>query len=396
MPAAATPAQKERLFTPDFLLTSMATLAFFGSFQLQLPTLPLYILYIGGNESQIGLILGIFTVTATGLRPFVGRASDRRGRRAFLLGGALIFAIAPVLYSLTTSVPMLLALRLFHGAGIALFTTAATALIADLAPPARQGEAMGYFGMFSNLAMAIAPALGMVILSSSDFSVLFLASATVALFALILSLFIREPQTLMAPNHGRAALISRRALIPTLLVVCLTTTYGAIITFLPLFAGQRGLANPGLYFTAYAVSLFLTRAVAGNLSDRYGRGPVLLPGFLALALATGLLGWATSAPALLALGFLYGIGFGAVHPALMAYLLDRTGDEGRGAAMGTFTAGFDLGIGAGSMVGGLLAERMGMSLMFGLAALPALAGPVIFVMRERGLGLNRAQGAGHG
>ncbi|MBI4217062.1 MAG: MFS transporter [Chloroflexi bacterium] len=392
----ATPARQERLFTPPFLLTSASTFAFFSSFQLQLPTLPLYILFIGGNESQIGLILGIFTVTSITLRPFVGRASDVRGRRIFMLVGAIIFIVAPLLYGITSSIPILLALRLFHGVGIACFTTTTTALIADISPVRRRGEAMGYFGMFSNLAMAIAPALGIVILTATNFVILFVASAGLALLALILAFFIREPRGQGAANNNRAALFSRPALIPTLLVTCLTLTYGAVISFLPLYAVEHGLANPGFFFTAYAVALILARAVAGNLSDRFGRGPVLLPGFLVLAVATGLLGMATSLTALLLLGFLYGVGFGSIHPALSAYLLDHIGGESKGAAMGTFTAGFDLGIGAGSIVGGFLAEGMGLSLMFGLAALPALAGPVIFVIRERGWGLNRAQGAEHG
>jgi len=108
------------------------------------------------------LIIGVFTISAVILRPFIGQMVDRRGRKNILISGLLVFLVSMLLYNYTNSVTSLLLLRVFHGIGWGAATTAATTLIADIAPPNRRGEAMGVFGMASNIAMAIGPVLSMI------------------------------------------------------------------------------------------------------------------------------------------------------------------------------------------------------------------------------------------
>jgi MFS family permease len=181
------PMKNETLLTRNFLLTSLSTVAIFTSFYFLLVTLPIYILQLGGTESQIGLIIGVFTISAVLLRPFMGREVDRRGRKNMLLAGSLVFLLSMLLYNYTTSVTTLLLLRVFHGIGWGAATTAASTLIADIAPPSRRGEAMGIYGMSSNVAMAVGPALSFWLLYASgvpDFPMLFDVSALIALASL--------------------------------------------------------------------------------------------------------------------------------------------------------------------------------------------------------------------
>ena len=157
----------EKLLTRNFILTSLSTFTIFTSFYFLLVTLPEYITQLGGSESEVGLIIGVFTISAVLLRPFIGREVDRRGRKIILLAGTAVFLISMLLYSYTTSVLSLLLLRVLHGIGWGAATTAASTLIADIAPPSRRGEAMGVFGISSNVAMAIGPILSFVLLYSS-------------------------------------------------------------------------------------------------------------------------------------------------------------------------------------------------------------------------------------
>ena len=364
--------ENEKLFTRNFLLTTLSTFTLFTSFYFLLVTLPLYILIIGGTKSEIGLIIGVFTISAVLLRPHLGREVDRRGRKNVLIAGLLVFLLSMLLYDYARSVASLLLLRVLHGIGWGAATTAATTLIADIAPPRRRGEAMGFFGMAANVAMAIGPVLSIMLLDATSFTLLFAISAAVALASLLLVLPVSE--TIVV--HPKTPLFSREAFFPSSIMFIVTLTYGAIVSFLPLFAREQGIANPGVFFTVFAITLILVRVLAGKISDIRGRRFVIVPGMVLITLGLWVLSNADSLLYFLAAALLYGLGFGSVHPALIALLVDRVGESGRGAAMGTFTAAFDLGIGAGSILLGIVLQLSGFREMYLLSALVVLAGTV--------------------
>lgn len=369
--------QKGRIFTATFVLICLASFAFFASLQMFLPTLPLFVVAIGGRESEMGLVVGAFTISSLASRPFIGRAVDTKGRKIFLLVGAGIFLISSLLYIPAATVPWLLVLRLLHGIGIATFTTAATALVVDISPIMRRGEAMGYFGMASNISLSLAPALGIVLMQNFGFVVLFLAAAGAAATSLALSLAVadrHDAASIPTTKMSLGSFFSREALFPSLLVFCLTATYGVVVAFLPIYVVGRELGNPGLFFTIFAVALVITRPVAGRLSDILGRRAVILPGMLVVASAMGLLAVAPSFAMLAVAGVLYGVGFGSVHPALLAWVADKAGVQKRGAAMATFTAAFDLGIGSSAVILGVVLEVAGFATMWGIAGGIAVLG----------------------
>ncbi len=370
---------REPLFTANFLLASVMTLASFSSFYFLLATLPVYIMQIGGNEAEVGLIIGIFSAAAVVLRPFVGKGTDGHGKRPFIVVGSVLLTLSSGFYALVATTPMLLGLRVFHGIGWASVGTATSALIADLAPRSRRGEAMGYYGMFSNLAMAVGPALGVMLMTSFSFPVLFASSAAVAALALCFSLTLREPEHFGLPTpsgRGRQGVIERSALFPSAVLALTAITYGSIVSFLPIYAVQQGIPNPGVFFTAYALILLVARGFTGQLSDRYGRAAVIAPGLVLAAAGLWLLAFATSLPLFLAVAVLYGLAFAAIQPSLMALVVDRAAPNRRGAAMGTFSTAMDLGIGAGSVAWGFVAQAAGFQALYlasgGVAALTLL------------------------
>lgn len=334
---------------------------------------------MGGSESEIGLIIGVFTISAVLLRPFIGMGVDIVGRRKILVAGSVIFLVSMLLYNYTTSVFSLLLLRVFHGIGWGAATTAASTLIADIAPASRRGEAMGVFGISSNVAMAIGPALSFSLLYISgvpDFPRLFLAGAAIALVSLLLVIPISETVVV----RPKTSLFSKEAYFPSALMFSVALTYGSIVSFLSLFVQKEGAGNPGIFFTVFAVTLILVRALAGKLSDIKGRKFVIVPGMIIISIGLWVLSMAGSLWVFLAAALLYGLGFGLVHPTLMAFLVDRVNERGRGAAMGTFTAAFDLGIGAGSIILGVVLQFFGFRVMYVLSGLVVLAGAIWFIM----------------
>jgi MFS family permease len=186
------------------------------------------------------------------------------------------------------------------------------------------------------------------------------------------------------PVEPRAARLFNRAVLrPGILILTLTFTYGAVASFVPLLAIQRGVANPGLFFAVYSGSMVAAQAVAGRVSDRFGRSSTALPG-LALA-GTGLLaisalgGWW-----LLAAGAIYGLGAGATSPALFAAAGDLAAPGERGSAMATMGLFLELGISSGSIVAGLLAGSLGLATTFVIVAVVPFVGALIGAATGRG------------
>jgi MFS family permease len=344
------------LFTRPFVLICLATFFFYLSFCLILPVMPLYVADLGGTPTQIGLLIGLFAFMSMLLRPPTGWIIDRRGNMPVLLAGMAIFLLASVGYALTRSVAAILMVRVFHGAGMALFPTAATVVVAELAPLPRRGEAMGWFGIANSVGLVLGPAAGTAVAGGMGYPMLFFVAGGTALLGLVC--------ILMLPPIGRPSgrtgslrwrdFFSRAAVLPSVLLLFLCVPYGMMVAFIPIIGAGRGLGNPGTIYTVFALAIVLVRAQAGRVSDRRGRAVVIIPGMLAGALGFVVFGLTAGPVGVLAGAAIFGACFGSVQPALLALTTDRVPPEERGKAMGTFYTAWELGISAGATGSGLL------------------------------------------
>jgi MFS family permease len=366
-----------RLLTRSFLLICLATGCFYLSFYLILPVMPLYVADLGGTSNQIGLIIALFAFVAMCMRPPAGWLIDTKGSRSVLLVGMAIFLLASLGYLLTPSVRSILALRLFHGLGMGLFPTAATVVIAELAPPSRRGEAMGWFGIANSIAYILGPAGGLALVARTGYAALFLLAAGVAALGLVCIWLLPLPARKASPPVRLPRLgdiFSRAALLPSAILLFLYLPYGSLISFIPIVATQRGLTNPGLFFTVYAAAMLLVRSKAGEISDRHGRAVVILPGMLIAAVSLVVLALAPGPAGILAGGAIFGIAFGMAQPTLMALVVDRVSPAERGKAMGTFYVAWELGVAAGAAGSGWLLNSIDFEMLFLVAAAAPFAG----------------------
>ncbi|GIO98587.1 MFS transporter [Paenibacillus lautus] len=373
----------ERLWTKPFIQMTIGMLFLFTGFYLLLPTLPLYIKHLGGSETQVGLAAGAFTLTAVVFRPMVGGLVDRYGRRAFYIWGLIFFVLSMYLYDWVGSILLLLALRILHGASWAFSTTSIGTVITDLIPTSRRGEGMGWYGMAMTVAMAIGPMLGTFIVSGYSFQTLFLVATGLSLIAFILAYMTRAPYQ-AKPSAGRIQLVEKSVLPVTVAIFFLAVAYGGITTFLPLFA-ESIRVNPGTFFLVYAVALTLIRPFAGKLSDRFGEAAVIIPSLVVTAAALVVLSMSKGLPWLITAAILYGIGFGSAQPALQAATLRIAPENRRGAANASFMTAFDLGIGLGAIILGLVSERIGYTYLFTVTAASVVVSLVIFTIFVRRL-----------
>jgi MFS family permease len=282
------------------------------------------------------------------------RALDRLGRRPFALGGLAVFAAATSLLPLAGSLATLLVLRAAQGVGWGLATTAISSLVADLAPAARRGEAIGIWGLAPTVAMALGPAAGGELARLGGSGAAFLGTALLFLVALGLMVPVGEPpHASRAPARG---VFPSGAALPCAVLFLSSLSYGAILAFVPV---ELGPGRTGAYFAVYALSILFVRPLAGRLSDRHGRRAVVVPGLLVGAAGVALTGLARGPASLAAAAVLYGVGIsGLSFPAITAWTVDRSG-EARGAAMAAFYGSYDLAIALGAFALGPVYERLG-------------------------------------
>ncbi|MBU7024475.1 MAG: MFS transporter [Theionarchaea archaeon] len=361
------------LYTRSFSVLLISISLCFSSFYVLLPTLPLYVQFIGGTQEEAGIVVGILTLSSVLFRPYFGKVTDRKGRRPMLLVGAFIFFISSACYGVTESVIGLILVRILHGTGIAAFTIASVAMIADMSPPHRRGEAFGAFGMAAMVALSGAPAAGTWVMEQYSFRGIFLMAAILAGLSFVLCLTVKE--TLGNPEVASSGSLEGTYL-PSVIIMLCTITFGSIVAFLPLFA--EDIPDFGLYYTSYALASVAVRLPLGRISDKVGHRKIILPGMMVLFVALALLSQSRSFWILMLSGVLYGLGFSSVYPSLTALLVDRVHDEARARGLAWFTASFDMGITIGSFVFGFVPLGM----IYPVGAVIILGGAGLFLAVE--------------
>ena len=383
---------KAPLFTRDFVLICFATFLFYCAQWLALTAIPLLLKQMGLGAEFVGGYLGAFALGALIARFPIGGAVDRFGSRVFGVSGAGLIGIGCILYALMlfvpvrmsfiTAVPLLLPFAgIAHSVGFSIYGTSAISFVAYAAPSARRGEAVAYYGILINVATAMAAGVSLLIVAAWGFTILFATAATLAALAAILASNLRE-----APRAGdsrestaSALRIETKVLVPGFANTALAASNGAAVAFVPLLGLARGIANPGLYFTAVALTSILSRAVAGRLVDKYGRAVSIIPGMLLASVGLLLVAQTFSTDMLVVAGLVFGIGSASAMPALQALAIDLAGPAQRGSAMATYWAMIDLGVSLGSILAGQIAPVVGYGGLFIAASTAPLVGLGIFM-----------------
>jgi len=371
----------DRIFSRDFLFIWLANFFIFIGFQMTLPTLPIFVKELGGSDQIVGLIVGVFTFSALLLRPFAGNALETRGRQVVYLFGLSLFVISVGAFAFATSIFMLIVMRVLQGVGWGFSTTASGTVATDLIPPKRRGEGMGYYGLSSNLALALGPALGLSLVGVISFKQLFLIASAMGLIALLLALMIRYKKVEESPDKTTTVkfdVFEKSAINPSILLFFITLTFGGIATFLPLYAIERSVEGISLYFVVYAIFLMISRLIAGKIYDEKGHMYVFPPGALMILIAMILLAWLPSTLVLLLAAAFYGFGFGSVQPALQAWAVNSAAKNRKGMANATFFSFFDLGVGIGAMGFGIIANQLGYRYIYIISALSIISAIIYY------------------
>jgi MFS family permease len=359
---------------------TLAAIVFLASFSLFLfsGTLPIYLYRDRGFPlSLVGLLVGLAFGVQLVATLLSGPVIDRWGAGLAMRVGPALYLVAAVIFTVAPGAGPIGLARVLQGLGIALLLPAAYALLPSLVGPRQRATAFGVVGVIQNIALAIAPPLGLWLLSRGP-TVLFGTAVVTAAAGIVASSRLRSDR----PPVGRVGVFTYRASwTPLLVATFLTIVYWGVITaFLPIYVTQHHGGNVGWFFTADAIAIMLLRIPAGWMTDRIGTRWLLLAGIILTDLAVLALLWPPSLPVLVLSGAGTGAGAAFLIPPTLLELSKRSDAGDRGTAMALFSSSFAAALGVGSVGGTPLVAHFGFITTLVLSAAVCLAAaPIVLV-----------------
>jgi MFS family permease len=359
-----------------------------------LPVLPRYVHGpLDAGNVAVGIVVGSYAVTGLLLRPVAGRLADRRGRKPAVLLGSVLVAVAGFLYLLPLGVPGLIGARLLLGAGEGTVFTAGSAWIVDIAPPERRGRVIGLYGLSVWAGLSIGPLLGELLLHASGYTLVWLFAGCAPLVGALIAMRLPDPFHPKPGEDEHHPLIAREAIRPGTALALGSLGYATVASFVVLHLDQRGVGHGAVVFGVFATMVILTRLVGGDLPDRVGPVRVAIAAAAVEAIGLTTLGVAHSLGVAIAGALAMGAAFSLLYPSLSLIVVERVPETRRGAALGTFTAFFDAGIGFGAPLAGIaaaLTNYEGAFLFSAGVALLAMA-TIAFAVSSRRAGVSTAR-----
>lgn len=373
------------LLTGPFLRSWIFTfITFSTAFQL-FPTIPFRILDLGGTKSQAGLFLAIYTYACAFSAPLTGALADHFGRKRVLTIGAAAFAVASILYAVTTNLPLLLVVACVHGFFWSALLSSNSAIISEIIPESRRTEGIAFWGMASTIAVGVAPIVGLLLYKKS-WMTLCIELATLAVVMVFLAARIHEqPRDREEKlNLDIRGLVDLRVVMVALSLFVVSISYGSVTSYVALLSEERRILPTSLFFTVTAIAILVSRFFTARIGDVYGARALLIPSCALIAPGVLLLAFADSVWTMSLAAVLYGIGFGGAYPAFVTYVLPRTDPRRRAAVFGSILWAFDTGIGTGSFVTGQIVDARGFQTAFVVCAgIAALSVPIFLITSKR-------------
>lgn len=361
---------KEKLWNNNFVFIIIINFLVFLNHLMVLSTFPFFISHLGYSDSVSGLCVAVFSLIAVIFRPIVGWILDNGKRKSILLIGLLGMMFMPLgylfVYTFVSSIVLAVLFRLIHGISLAYSNTSTSTIATDIIPKSRFSEGMGMFGMATALATAFAPALGEALMKAG-FNYLFLVASLFMLISIILFMFLKTPKIdVNKKPFSFKGLIEKTALPASLTALIFLLTYGTLENYtLKIVSTKESITlSGGLFFTLMAIMLLVTRIATGKVADKKGEGIFVYSCNIAMFVSFILLALIPNNITFIISALLSGFAFGGVEPALQAMAVNIAPAENRGSANSTFLCAYDIGIGIGGMIAGILIDLIGYKYMF--------------------------------
>ena len=405
----------ERLWNANYIKVMIANFSLFFAFYILTPLLPLYLSEtFGATKDVIGLVLSGYTITALLMRPFSGYVVDSYPRKAVLMVCYGAFAIFFAGYLAASTLLLFTIVRTLHGGPFGALTVANSTVAIDVLPSSRRNEGIGYYGLSNNLAMAIAPTVGIFIYHHThNFQLLFWLALVVAAMGLAVDATVKPHPTSPKGRRGGRVGLDRFFLLRGWLLganmVFFGFCFGVLSNYLAIYSKEQlGITGgTGTYFMLCSIGLILSRLQGGRalrqgrLTHNAAEGMVIsLIGYTLFILmpmlnaqwsmVNGPLGsaaWPVQEWSMF-IGYygsalLIGLGNGHLWPAFQNMMITIAHHNERGTANSTILVSWDIGMGLGILIGGVIAEHLGYSTAFWAVAVVNAVGVALYFLRTQ-------------
>ena len=418
----------DRLWNRNYIKVMTANFALFFAFYLLTPLLPLYLYEtFGATKDVIGLVLSGYTILALLFRPFSGYIVDSFPRKTVLLISFSAFAIFFAGYLAASSLLLFTIVRTLHGGPFGAVTVANSTVAIDVLPSSRRNEGIGYYGLSNNLAMAISPTFAIFVYSEThNFQLLFLLAFAIATFGLLVDSTVtlhkphpssfrstfrslctfrsKSPHFSLFTFHFSLSKLSldrfflKSGWLIGVNMVFFGFCFGVLSNYLAIYGKQvlHMTGGTGAWFMLCSIGLILSRLQGGKalregkLTQNAAEGMVIsLIGYTLFILMPTLSSFLIPHSSfLISIGYygsalLIGLGNGHLWPAFQNMMISVARHNERGTANSTILVSWDLGMGLGILIGGVLAELISYSFAFWTVAIINLAGVTLYFVRTR-------------
>ena len=373
-----------------------ANFTLFFAFYILTPLLPLYLSeHFGATKDVIGLVLSGYTITALLFRPFSGYVVDSFPRKTVLMVCFGAFSIFFAGYLAASTLLLFTIVRTLHGGPFGALTVSNSTVAIDVLPSSRRTEGIGYYGLSNNLAMAIAPTIGIFIYKyTQSFELLFWLALMVACAGWLVDATVKLEAKAIVKNKTKLSLdrfFLTRGWMLAVNMVCFGFCFGVLSNYLAIYGKEvLGITGgTGTYFMLCSIGLILSRLQGGKalrqgrLTFNAGSGMVIsLIGYTIFIAMPNMVGYYGSA-------LLIGLGNGHMWPAFQNMTINVANNCQRGTANSTILISWDIGMGLGILLGGIIAEFLGYHAAFWTVAVVNLAGVLLFFLKTKAFFLSR-------
>lgn len=399
----------EKLWNRNYCKVMAANFALFFAFYVLTPLLPLYLSeHFGATKDVIGLVLSGYTVMTLLIRPFSGYVVDSFSRKKVLMLCFGTFSIFFAGYLAASTLLLFMVVRTLHGGPFGALTVSNSTVAIDVLPSSRRTEGIGYYGLSNNLAMALAPTIGIFVYRlTQNFELLFWLALIVACLGWLVDATVKLPVRDIQKNKTKLSLdrfFLTRGWLLGLNMVAFGFCFGVLSNYLAIYGKEvLGITGgTGTYFMLCSIGLILSRLQGGRalrkgrLTHNASEGVVIsLIGYTLFILMPTLSQWSmVNDQWSMILGYygsalLIGLGNGHMWPAFQNMTINVAHNNQRGTANSTILISWDIGMGLGILLGGVISENFGYDTAFWTVAAVNAVGTLLFFLATKAFFLTR-------
>lgn len=378
---------KPQLWSLNFINVCIANFLMACSFNLLMPSIPLYITeHLGVAQSKTGIVLASYAIALIFVRPFSGFLVDRFPRKRMLLIGFVGYVLVFFGYFWATTVLLFVLVRFMHGLTWGLSTVSSSTLTIDVVPSERRAEGVGFYATAMNVAMATGPFIAIHIYHYYSFQHLLWCAIAMGTLGILAAAMIKAPARELVKDKQKFSL-DRFFLVrawPIFLNQMLPTfAWGTIGPFVAQYGLSLKMENPGIFFLFWAGGIIASRVFAGKLVDKgfvhqttVGALSIITCAFFVFATVHNIYAFCIS-------GIFIGIGFGALFPSFQILYINLAPNSKRGTANSTYYLAFDLGLALGMLGGGYISGYFSFQTLYLVSSAFCLLSILVYVFNSR-------------